>query len=135
MLAIPAILLNSVTIFGYINHRYLKLPLTVGLAIIALLSTILITLVDNVAPNLGVLSVLRHFLESIDFNEIPSDFQYKSIGDLKKQFKVCNLIGFKDPSGNFIINPKDEIEIVPSCKILVLGSTDEIKKLNQIFGI
>ncbi|MBM77447.1 MAG: potassium channel protein [Crocinitomicaceae bacterium] len=74
-------------------------------------------------------------LESIDFNEIPSDFQYKSIGDLKKQFKVCNLIGFKDPSGNFIINPKDETEIVPSCKILVLGTTDEIKKLNQIFGI
>lgn len=74
-------------------------------------------------------------LESIDFNEIPSDFQYKSIGDLKKQFKVCNLIGFKDPSGNFIINPKDEIEIVPGCKILVLGTTEEIKKLNQIFGI
>ena len=69
MLAIPAILLNCVAIFGYINHRYLKLPLTVGLAIIALLSTILITLVDNVAPHLGFLSVLRHFLESIDFNK------------------------------------------------------------------
>jgi voltage-gated potassium channel len=74
-------------------------------------------------------------LESIDFNEIPTDFQYKSIGDLKKQFKVCNLIGFKDPTGNFVINPKNEIEIVPGCKILVLGTTEEIKKLNQIFGI
>ena len=74
-------------------------------------------------------------LESIGFNEIPSDFQYKSIGDLKKQFMVCNLIGFKDPSGSFVINPKDEIEIVPGCKILVLGTTEEIKKLNQIFGI
>ena len=74
-------------------------------------------------------------LESIDFNEIPKDFQYKSIGDLKKQFTVCNLIGFKDPTGNFIINPKDDIEIVPSCKILVLGTSDEIKKLNEIFGI
>ena len=74
-------------------------------------------------------------LESIGFNEIPSDFQYKSIGDLKKQFTVCNLIGFKDPSGSFVINPKDEIEIVPGCKILVLGTTEEIKKLNQIFGI
>ena len=51
MLAIPAILLNCVAIFGYINHRYLKLPLTVGLAIIALLSTILITLDDKDAPN------------------------------------------------------------------------------------
>ena len=68
MLEIPAILLTCVAIFGYINYRYLKLPLTVGLAIIALLSTILITLIDNVAPHLGVLSVLRHLLENIDFN-------------------------------------------------------------------
>jgi len=68
MLEIPAILLTCVAIFGYINYRYLKLPLTVGLAIIALLSTMLITLIDNVAPHLGVLSVLRHLLENIDFN-------------------------------------------------------------------
>ena len=68
MLEIPAILLTCGAIFGYINYRYLKLPLTVGLAIIALLSTMLITLIDNVAPHLGVLSVLRHLLENIDFN-------------------------------------------------------------------
>ncbi|GIS84298.1 MAG: hypothetical protein CM1200mP16_05980 [Nitrospina sp.] len=67
MLEIPAILLNCVALFGYLNYRYLKLPLTVGLAIIALLSTILITLIDNVAP-IGCFDVLRHFLESIDFN-------------------------------------------------------------------
>ena len=47
MLEIPAILFNCIAIFGYINYRYLKLPLTVGLAIIALLSTMLIILVDN----------------------------------------------------------------------------------------
>ena len=68
MLEIPAILLNCVAIFGYINYRYLKLPLTVGLAIIALLSTMLITLFDNVAPHLGLISILRHLLENIDFN-------------------------------------------------------------------
>ena len=60
MLEIPAILLNCVAIFGYLNYRYLKLPLTVGLAIIALLSTILITLIDNVAPHLGVLSAVSY---------------------------------------------------------------------------
>tara|TARA_Y100001934_G_scaffold173021_1_gene205087 strand:+ start:515 stop:937 length:423 start_codon:yes stop_codon:yes gene_type:complete len=44
--------------------------LTVGLAIVALLSKLLITLIDNAGPHLGVLSILRHFLESIGFNQI-----------------------------------------------------------------
>jgi len=74
-------------------------------------------------------------MESIDFSDIPSDFQYKKIEDLKKKFPVCNIIGFKNPDGNFIINPNDNIEIVPNCKLIVLGNSSEIKKLNQIFGI
>lgn len=74
-------------------------------------------------------------LESIDFKDIPSGFQFKKIGDLKKDFSVCNIIGFKDPSGNFVINPKDDTEIIPNCKLIVLGSAEEILKLNQIFGI
>jgi CPA1 family monovalent cation:H+ antiporter len=68
MLEIPAILFNCVAIFGYINYRYLKLPLTVGLAIIALLSTMLIILVDNFYPHLGIVNILRQFLDNIDFN-------------------------------------------------------------------
>ena len=74
-------------------------------------------------------------LESIDFSDIPTDFQYKKIEDLKQEFPVCNIIGFKNPDGDFIINPKDNTEIVPNCKLIVLGNSLEIKKLNQIFGI
>ena len=74
-------------------------------------------------------------LESIDFSDIPADFQYKKIEDLKREFPVCNIIGFKNPDGYFIINPKDNTEIVPNCKLIVLGNSLEIKKLNQIFGI
>ena len=37
--------------------------------------------------------------------------------------------------GDFLINPNDDTEIMPNCKIIVLGSGDEISKLNQIFGI
>ena len=68
MLEIPAILFNCVAIFGYINYRYLKLPLTVGLAIIALLSTMLLIFVDNYYSHLGVVNILRQFLDNIDFN-------------------------------------------------------------------
>ena len=74
-------------------------------------------------------------LESIDFKDLPSDFQFKKISDLKKDFPVCNIIGFKNANGDFSINPYDDTEIMPNCKIIVLGSGDEISKLNQIFGI
>ena len=74
-------------------------------------------------------------LESIDFKDLPSDFQFKKISDLKKDFPVCNIIGFKNANGDFLINPNDDTEIMPNCKIIVLGSGDEISKLNQIFGI
>ena len=74
-------------------------------------------------------------LESIDFKDIPEDCQYKSIKDLKEQFPVCNIIGFRNPDGEYDINPSDDTGIVPNSKLFVLGNPDQIKKLNRIFGI
>ena len=74
-------------------------------------------------------------LESIDFKDIPEDCQYKSIKDLKEQFPVCNIIGFKGSDGEYVINPSDDTGIVPNSKLFVLGNPDQIKKLNRIFGI
>ena len=44
-------------------------------------------------------------LEEIDFQDVPEDCKYKSLADLKKQFSVCNIIGYKGSDGNYIINP------------------------------
>lgn len=72
-------------------------------------------------------------LEEIDFKDIPKDCQYKSLADLKSQLPVCNIIGYKNPAGSYIINPSDTIEIVPNSKIFVLGNPEQIKKVNQLF--
>ena len=74
-------------------------------------------------------------LESIDFKDIPEDCQYKSIKDLKEQFPVCNIIGFKNTKGEYEINPSDDTSIVPNSKLFVLGNPEQIKQLNRIFGI
>ena len=68
MLELPAIILICVSVFGLINHRFLKLPLTVGLVIIALLSGISVLLVDFILPSLNFSDVLRTWLNEIDFN-------------------------------------------------------------------
>ena len=69
ILEIPAILLTCVAIFGYLNHCYLKLPLTVGLVIIALISALAISSIDSFLPQVGVLKTLQAWLENIDFNK------------------------------------------------------------------
>jgi voltage-gated potassium channel len=75
-------------------------------------------------------------IESISFNELPSEFRNKTIGQLEaKRITGVTIVGFKTPDGEYIINPDFEIEVVPHSKLFVLGSADQIKKLNEHFGI
>ena len=68
MLEFPALILVCVSIFGFLNHRYLKLPLTVGLVIIALLTGLAVMLLDVIMPSMGVTETLKNWLNEIDFN-------------------------------------------------------------------
>ena len=68
MLELPAIILTCVSIFGFINHRYLKLPITVGLVLIALISALIVLGIDSIVPALGVSETVQYWLDEIDFN-------------------------------------------------------------------
>jgi voltage-gated potassium channel len=75
-------------------------------------------------------------IESIQFNELPSEFQHKTIGQLEaKRITGVTIIGFKTPEGQYIINPDFDIEVVPNSTLFVLGSAEQIQKLNAVFGI
>jgi len=74
-------------------------------------------------------------LEGINFKDIPEGCKFKSLADLKQQFSMCNIVGYKTPKGEYIINPSDDIAIVPNSKIFVLGNPEQIRELNEIFGI
>ena len=68
MLEFPALILVCVSIFGFVNHRYLKLPLTVGLVIIALVTGLGVMFLDIILPSVGVSETLKTWLNEIDFN-------------------------------------------------------------------
>lgn len=70
-------------------------------------------------------------LEEIDFRELPENYKYKSLADLREQYPFCNIIGFKRPSGEYIINPNMSTEIVPGSKLFVLGNPEQINSLNE----
>ena len=55
--------------FGYLNHRFLRLPHTVGLVVIALAASLVIILVEVLSPASPVLEIVTEVLLQIDFHE------------------------------------------------------------------
>ena len=66
---ISAILVGLSALFGYINHRLLHLPHTIGLVVIALAASLSIIGIDLVNPNLHIAQQVTGVLRQIDFNE------------------------------------------------------------------
>jgi len=65
---IAAVLLTLAAVFGYVNHRWMKLPLTIGLVIIALLVSIGVLLIDILLNTLQYEQTVRDLLEQVDFD-------------------------------------------------------------------
>lgn len=70
ILDIIAVLLVLSAIFGYLNHRFLRLPHTVGLVVIALVASGAIVAAEAVWPQLAVGTTMRTVLTSIDFKKV-----------------------------------------------------------------
>jgi CPA1 family monovalent cation:H+ antiporter len=72
MLAFFAILISTSAIFGYINHKWLKLPGTIGVMLISVVFGISLKLGENVIPDF--IFPIRTFLTEIDFSAFVLDF-------------------------------------------------------------
>ncbi|MGB1040488.1 MAG: potassium channel family protein [Flavobacteriales bacterium] len=75
-------------------------------------------------------------LEEINFESIPEEYKNKTISSISNDFDTgCNIVGYKTPKGEFIVNPKPDIKLVPESKLFVLGKPEQISEINKIFGI
>ncbi len=66
---IIALLVTLAAVFGYINHRWLKLEPTVGLLMISLASSLAIMGLHWLFPRLEIFTQVQSTLGSIDFNQ------------------------------------------------------------------
>ncbi len=66
---IAAIVLTLAAVFGYINHRWLKLPITIGLVVIALVVSLCVLGIDALLQNFESERTIRSVLERIDFDD------------------------------------------------------------------
>ena len=67
--SIGAILIGLSALFGYINHKFLRLPHTIGLVVIALVASLAIIGIDRAEPPLQIGDQVTGVLRQIDFNE------------------------------------------------------------------
>lgn len=72
-------------------------------------------------------------LKEIATEELPKEYKLKSIRDLDFRRQTgCTIIGFKTPQNEYIVNPEANTQLVPNSKLIVLGSEEQIAKLNTL---
>lgn len=70
LLEILALLLSLSALFGYLNHRFLKLPHTIGLMIMAIVASGIIVMIDYVLPQYNISTNIKATLLQIDFHDV-----------------------------------------------------------------
>lgn len=69
-------------------------------------------------------------LEVIGYSELPDEFHHKTIMEMAvRQLVGANIVGFKTPQGDFIINPSPSTIIAPGSQIFILGTPEQIENI------
>ena len=66
---ISSLLVLLAAFFGYLNEKYLRLPSTIGIILIALFSSFAVIAIDLLIPSLELAPRFRTFIYKIDFNK------------------------------------------------------------------
>ncbi len=69
-LNLAALIVTLAALFGFINHRWLGLPNTIGLVVIALVASLAAIGLDAVIPGLGFSASVRQALQLLDFSDV-----------------------------------------------------------------
>ena len=72
MLEFFAVIITISAIFGYINHKWLRLPTTIGVMLISVILGVALKILESFNPT--YISPLRNFLTGFDFSAFVLDF-------------------------------------------------------------
>jgi len=86
--------------------------------------------------NLSIVGKSNINIEEIPVEKLYNTSQVKTIRDLDLRKKTgCNVIGYKDVNGEYMVNPEADLKLVPNSKVIVLGRPEQIQMLNQVYDI
>ncbi|WP_124981870.1 potassium channel family protein [Nonlabens xiamenensis] len=75
-------------------------------------------------------------LEQISFEQMFDGKRECNIIDLDlRQETGCTIIGYKSPDGEYTVNPDPKTVLIPGSKIIVVGNSKQIQKLQDVYRI
>ena len=86
--------------------------------------------------NLSIVGDQTINIEEVAVEQLYDPSNTKTIIELDLRKKTgCNVIGYKDETGQYHINPEADQKLVPGSKIIVLGKPEQIQTLNSMYNI
>ena len=86
--------------------------------------------------NLSIVGETNINIEEIEVEQLYDTTHVKTISDLDLRRKTgCTVIGFKDVSGEYVVNPEEDLKLTANSKVIVLGRPEQIQKLNSVYNI
>jgi voltage-gated potassium channel len=75
-------------------------------------------------------------LEQVSFEQLFDHERSCTILELDLRQKTgCTIIGFKSADGEYTVNPNPNIKLTPNSKIIVIGNSEQIKTLQEVYSI
>lgn len=75
-------------------------------------------------------------VEQISFSRICADGIEKTIAetDIRKN-TGCSIIGYKSPSGTYVVNPEPSLKLEKESKLIMIGRPEQIESLKKYYSI
>lgn len=75
-------------------------------------------------------------VEQISFSRICADGMEKTIAetDIRKN-TGCSIIGYKSPSGTYVVNPEPSLKLEKESKLIMIGRPEQIESLKKYYSI
>ena len=95
-----AVLMTLAAVFGYVNHRFIKLPTTIGVMLISLAFSLILVGLSRVQPSL--VETAQQWMSGIDFNKAVMECLlsfllfagalHVDLADLRSQKRVIGIL-------------------------------------------
>ncbi len=75
-------------------------------------------------------------VEQVPFEKVCTDGVEQAIVDLDIRKKTgCSIIGYKSPSGEYIVNPEPSLVVKSGAKLILIGRPNQIESLKQLYNV
>ncbi|OUS03159.1 potassium channel protein [Flavobacteriales bacterium 33_180_T64] len=86
--------------------------------------------------NLSIVGKANVNIEEIAVEKLFVGTKIETLRHLDLRRKTgCTVIGYKNGTGEYIVNPEADMQLEPNSKIIVLGRPEQIQKLNLLYNI